>query len=231
MQATISAPLLHRVKSWQLIGLGLTGWATLYSIALINWAACGTIIGNTQGSCFAATMALASLEARRLKKNKRECEHDALHWADTIPTFQLNQTLDQIQRKKAFTIEALHQHEAELGFGIRAVKEGRTFVFETNRWKEPTIDLLHAQTTNENRKKVLADQAIIVSTGVPDEEAKLFVKSTPLQLLVGAELQSLIETETPRHEKGATPRLETSIYSKKGAPISNSAPFGGGKRK
>ena len=70
MQATISAPLLHRVKSWQLIGLGLTGWATLYSIALINWAACGTIIGNTQGSCFAATMSLASLEARRLKKNK-----------------------------------------------------------------------------------------------------------------------------------------------------------------
>jgi len=203
MRATISAPLLHRVKSWQLIGLGVTGWATLYSIAIINWAASSALVGNTQGGCFAATMSLASLEARRLNKNKSERENHALHWADNIPTFQLNQTLDRIQQKKGFTSEGLQRHETDMGFGVRAVKDGRTFVFETSRWKEPTIDLLHAQTTDENRKKAMADRAVIVSTGVPDEDTKLFVKSNPIQLLVGEELQSLIEAETPRPVKKA----------------------------
>ena len=198
MRARISAPLLLRVKSWQLLGLGVTGWVTLYSIAIINWAASGAMVGNTQGGCFAATMTLASLEARRLNKNKSQHENHALHWADNISIFQLNQTIDQIQQRKGFTPEGLHPRETEMGFGVRMVKGGRTFVFETSRWKEPTIDLLHAQTTNENRKKAKADQAIIVSTGVPDEDARLFVKSTPIQLLVGDDLQSLIEAETPK---------------------------------
>ncbi|MDD5140248.1 MAG: hypothetical protein PHY43_08330 [Verrucomicrobiales bacterium] len=211
MRATISAPLLYRVKTWQLIGLGFTGWVTLYSIALINWAACGRFIANTQGGCFAATMALAGLEARRLKKYKIKCEHDALHWADNIPTFQLNQTLEQIQQKNGFSTEVLHAQEAELGFGLRAVKDGRTFVFETSRWKEPTIDLLHAQATDENRKRAMADRAVIVSTGVPDEDTKLFVKSTPLHLLVGEELQSLIEAEISMPEESLTPDPESSV--------------------
>jgi hypothetical protein len=201
MQAKISAPLLYRVKSWQLVGLGFTGWVTLYSIAIINWAACGTAASNAQGGCFATTMALAGLEARRLNKNKNEREHDALHWADNIPTFQINQTLDRIQQKKGFTTEALHAHEKEMGFGLRAVKDGRTFVFETSRWKEPVLDLLHAKTTDANRKKAMADRAVIVSTGIPDEETKLFVKSNALQLLVGEELQNLIEAETLSPEK------------------------------
>jgi hypothetical protein len=201
MLATISAPLLYRVKSWQLIGLGVTGWVTLYSIAVINWSTCSAIVGNAQGGCFATTMVLAGLEARRLKKNKDESEHNALHWADSIPTFQLNQILERIQQKNGFTVEALNQHETETGFGVRTVKEGRTFVFETSRWKEPIIDLLHAQTTDENRKMAKADRAVIVSTGVPDEDTKLFVKSTSLEFLVGEELQNLIEAEIPKPEK------------------------------
>jgi hypothetical protein len=200
MQATTSAPLLHRLKSWQLIGLGFTGWVTLYSIALINWAACSAMVSNAQGGCFAVTMTLASLEARRLNKNKRAREDHALHWADNISTFQLNQTLSQIQQKNGFTPELLHPHEKKMGFSLRAVKGGRTFLFETGRWKEPTIDLLHAQTTEANRKQALADRAVIVSTGIPDEETKLFVKSNPLQLLVGEELQNLVAAETPRPE-------------------------------
>ena len=211
MRATISAPFLYRVKPWQLIGLGFTGWVTLYSIALINWASCGTLAGNAQGGCFATTMALAGLEARRLKKNRTEGEHDALHWADNIPTFQLNQTLDRIQRKNGFMSEPLHVQELEMGFGVRTVKEGRTFVFETSRWREPVIDLHHAKTTNENRKMARADMAVIVSTGVPDEDTKLFVKSTPIQLLVGDELQSLVEAEIPKPETSATSGEENPV--------------------
>lgn len=205
MRASISAPLLYRLKFWQLIGLGVTGWVTLYSIAVINWAGCSAIVGNAQGGCFATTMALAGLEARRLKKNKGECEHDALHWADNIPTFQLNQTLERIQQQKGFTVEAIQHHEMDTGFGVRTVKEGRTFVFETSRWREPTIDLRHAQTTDENRKMAKADRAVIVSTGVPDEDTKIFVKSTALDLLIGEELQTLIEGEITKPEKNAAP--------------------------
>ncbi|MEI6193303.1 MAG: hypothetical protein WCS42_03125 [Verrucomicrobiota bacterium] len=203
MRNTPSAPLLHRLKSWQLIGLGFTGWVTLYSIGLINWSACSALISNTQGGCFAATMTLASLEARRLNKSKDARDNHALHWADSIPTFQLNQTLTQIQQQNGFTPEPLQAHEQEMGFGLRVVKGGRTFLFETSRWKEPVIDLLHAQTTDANRKQAMADRAVIVSTGIPDEATRLFVKSTPLQLLFGEELQSLIEAEIPVPEKKA----------------------------
>ena len=202
-QATTSALFLSRIKSWQLIGLGVTGWVTLYSIALINWSASSGTIGNAQGGCFAATMTLASLEARRLNKNKSQPRQNSLLWADYIPTFELNQTLDQIQRQKGFTTEVLQKHEQEMGFGVRAVKGGRTYVFETSRWKELTIDLLHAKTTDENRKKVMADRAIIVSIGVPDEDAALFVKANPLQLLAGEDLRSLLAGEPPQPQKPA----------------------------
>jgi hypothetical protein len=195
MQALMSAPLLYRVKTWQFIGLGLTGWVTLYSIALINWSSCSAIIGNAQGGCFATTLALAGLEARRLNKRKMRREHDALHWADDVSTFELVQALDQIQQRKGFTTEALHCQETQMGFGLRAVKDGRTIVFETSRWKESTINLLHVQTANENRRQAMADRAVIVGIGVPDEDTKRFVKSAPIQLLVGEDLQNLIESE------------------------------------
>jgi len=204
MTATLSAPLLYRVKSWQLIGLGFAGWITLYSIAIINWASCGRLAMNAQGGCFATTMALACLEARRLKRNQVESTGSSVQWADNIPTFQLNQILAQIQKKDGYISEPLGVHETEMGFGVRTVKEGRTFVFETSRWKEPTIDLLHAMATNDNRKMVKADLAVIVSTGVPDENTRIFVKSCPLQLLIGEELQSLIEAEIPKPEKSTT---------------------------
>lgn len=210
MSAITSAPFLYRVKAWQLVGLGITGWVTLYSIAVINWATWSKIIGNTQGGCFATTMVLAGLEARRLKRGKSTGEQGALHWADNIPTYQLNLTLGQIQRNHGFTTEVLHIHEMEMGFGVRAVKDGRTFLFETGRWKEPTVDLIHAQATDENRKSAKADMAVIVSTGVPDEETKLFVQSNPLQLLVAEELQSLIEAEIPKTEPNALSDAEAS---------------------
>jgi hypothetical protein len=197
MLSIASAPLLFRVKSWQLIGLGLAGWATIYSIALINWAACGRAIANAQGGCFAVTMTLASLEARRLSRNKNEHEHVALHWADNIPTEELNQRLEIVQMLKGFTPEKLHKNEITMGFGLRAVKEGRTFVFETSRWKEPTIDLAHAQATNVNRKMASADRAVIVSIGAPDEDTRRFIKSAPIQVLAGEELKNLVGGESP----------------------------------
>lgn len=211
MHAITSAPLLCRVKPWQLIGLGLTGWVTLYSITLINWAACSAFVTNTQGGLFAATMTLASFEARRAKRNKDESENDALHWADAIPTFQLNQTLERIQQKNGFKAEPLYLHETEMGFGVRVVKEGRTFLFETSRWKEPTVDLLHAKTTDENRRIAKADRAVIVSTGIPDADTKLFVKSNSLELLAGKDLQSLIEAEIPKREENPTPEIEKPV--------------------
>ena len=215
MRATPSAPFLCRIKSWQLVGLGITGWVTLYSITLIHWAACTTFVGNIQGGCFAATMTLASLETRRLYKNKSRRDQDALHhslhWADNISTFELNQTLGRVQQKKGFTTEALHQLEKEMGFGLRAVKDGRTILFETGRWKEPTIDLVHAQTTDENRKMAMADRAVIISIGVPDEETKYFIKSASVQLLAGEELLNLIESEIPKPEKETMPGQENSV--------------------
>lgn len=211
MHPTASTPLLCRVKAWQLLCLGFTGWLTLYSIAIINWASCGPLAGNAQGGCFATTMALAGLESRRLKRSRVDGDHAALHWADNIPTFQLNHALDQIQQRKGFLSEPLHVQELEMGFGVRIVKEGRTFVFETSRWKEPLIDLHHAQRTNENRKMAKADLAVIVSLGVPNEETRQFVKSVPLQLLVGTELQNLIEPEIPRPEQNQEPGGEKAI--------------------
>src|ERR1035438_4416181 len=62
MEVRNSAPLLSQVKSWQLVGLGITGWVTLYSAAIITWGTSSTIVGNTQGGFFAITMCLASLE-------------------------------------------------------------------------------------------------------------------------------------------------------------------------
>ena len=84
-----------------------------------------------------------------------------------------------------------------MGFGLRAIKAGRTLIYETGRWKEPVIDLLHAQTTEENRKKTFADLAIIVGVGTPDEDTRMFVNAHPLKLLVGKELKDICADERP----------------------------------
>lgn len=201
MDTTSSAPLLSRVKSWQLVGLGISGWITLYSVAVMTWGASSMVVGNAQGGCFAVTMTLAGLEVKRLKK-KSPVPLDPLQWTSDISTEQLNQILTRIIRKQDFRVEMPHEIEAQMGFGVRAVNAGRTLVFETGRWKEAVIDLLHVENTEKNRKKILADLAVIIGAGTPDEAAQNFVKNHQLQLLAGEELKSIIEAEkTPGNKK------------------------------
>jgi hypothetical protein len=193
MQARSSAPLLSRVKSWQLVGLGVSGWVTLYSAAIIGTSS--TIVGNTQGGFFAVTMTLAGFEAKRFKK-VRSTPADPLQWTSSITTEQLNRTITQLVKEQEFRVEATHPIEATMGFGVRAVSVGRTWVFETGRWKEAVINLPHAQATDENRKKVLADFAVIVGAGTPDEETRIFVRTHPVQIFAGHELKNLFPAET-----------------------------------
>lgn len=200
METSASAPLLSRVKSWQLVGLGISGWCTLYSIALLTCGTGSALIGNAQGGCFAITMTLAGCEARRYR-NKSSTPTNPLQWATSVPTEHLNQSITQFMRKQAFRIERCQTSEAEMGFGVRAVKTGRTMVFETGRWREPVIDLRHAKTTEENRKTVRADLAFIVGLGAPDEDTQMFVKTHPVQLLLSDEIRGILDTETPVAEK------------------------------
>lgn len=208
MKTMSSAPLLSRVKSWELVGLGISGWIAIYSAAVISWGASSFIIGNAQGGCFAATMTLAGLEVRRYKKGSLVAP-DPLKWADGITIRQLNQSISQSLMFKRFRVEAPHPTEAEMGFGLRAIIAGRTVVFETDRWKEPVIDLLHARTTDENRKAARADIAVLVGAGTPDEDTEIFVKTHPIKLMVGQELKNLLASEI---EMRAT---ETALATKK----------------
>jgi hypothetical protein len=197
MEASVSPrPLLSRVKSWQLVGLGISGWVTLYSVAILSWGASSNLIGNAQGGCFATTMTLAGLEANRCKR-RDSTPADPLQWVEGISTEQLNHHLTWVMQQQKYKIEASHGLETEMGFGLRAVKAGRTVVFETGSWKEPVIDLPHAQTTEGNRKRVRADLAVLVGAGTPDEAVQTFVKAHPLQLLVGQELKNLIAANRP----------------------------------
>ena len=203
MSSSVSAPLLSRIKSWQLVGLGISGWVTLYSVAILTWGASSTIIGNAQGGCFATTMTLAGLEVSRFRKGG-SLSIDPLHWVQGIPTEQLNLTLSRAIQKQEYQIEATNALEIELGFGVRAVKSGRTVVFETANWKDPVIDLPHAQTTEGNRQKVRADIAFLVVAGKPDEGPRNFVKQHPLQLLTGEQLKNLVAADLPPASKPET---------------------------
>jgi hypothetical protein len=191
MDASISAPLHRQIKSWQLVCLGISGWVTLYSAAIISWGASSFVIGNAQGGSFAAVMALAGSEVKRRQKGSS----DLLQWAGDISTEQLNLALTKTIQKNNLLLEAVHPVDAEMGFGLRAVKAGRTFLFETGRWKEPVIDLLHAKTTEENRNKSNADFAVIVGAGTPDEDTKIFASTHPVKLLVGKDLKDIFTDE------------------------------------
>jgi hypothetical protein len=191
MKKRITASFLSRIKSWQLIGLGISGWVTLYSVAIMTWGTSSFIVGNSQGGCFAFTMTLASLEARRLKQDSFT-PIDPLQWTNGITTQQINQTLAIFMQRQEFLIEPTKSAETEMGFGVRAINSGRTLVFETGRWNEPFIDLPHVQTTEENRKSVHADLAIIVSAGVPQEAVYPFVNAHPVQLFIDKEFKKLV---------------------------------------
>jgi len=194
MDASVSAPLLTRVKSWQLVGLGLTGWCTLYSIALLTCGPVSFIVGNAQGGCFAASMTLAGLEVRRYKKAVAA----VVDPFTGVTVEMLNQAIALMARKQAFRIEPMHPTHAQLGFGVRAVTTGRTLVFETSRWREPVIDLAHVQDTEENRKKASANLAVIVSAGAPDENAMAFVVTHPIQFLAGKELEGMLGADASK---------------------------------
>ena len=193
MDTKVKAPFLSRVKSWQLVGLGLSGWFTLYSVAILTWGASSAFIGNAQGGCFAITMTLAGVEAKRYRKGGAPA--GAMDWITGVPTEHLNQTLAQVMQKLEFRVEPCQPNDADMGFGVRAINAGRTMVFETNRWQEPVIDLHHAQTTEENRKKARADLAIIVSAGKPDDAARTFVQTRPVKFLIGKEFKTIFNDD------------------------------------
>jgi hypothetical protein len=202
-----SAPLLSRVKSWQLVALGISGWCTLYSVAVITWGASSVKIGNAQGGCFAAAMALAGFEVRRYRKGiPTPIPEDPLQWISGVSTEQLTQVIAQTMQSREFRVEPCHPIETELGFGVRAINGGRTMVFETSRWKEPVIDEFHAQTTEENRKKTSAARAIIVGAGNPDEGALTFAKTHAISFLAGKELKDMFTVAKPVEEKAGTAR-------------------------
>ena len=207
MGTSVSAPLLSRVKPWELVGLGLTGWCTLYSVAVLTWGASSLTIGNAQGGCFAATMTLAGYEARRYRKSiPAPIPEDPLQWTGGVSTEHLTQTIAQIMQAREVRLEPCHALETELGFGVRAISAGRSMVFETSRWLEPVIDEPHAQTTEENRKKVSAARAIIVCAGKPDEGALTFAKTHAVSFLAGKELKDMFTAAKPVDEKTATAR-------------------------
>ena len=194
METSVSTPLLSRVKSWQLVGLGISGWCTLYSVAVLTWGASSVVIGNAQGGCFAVAMTLAGVEARRCKKGISSPQ-DLLQWTSGVATEHINQALVQILRTQDYRVEVCKSSELQMGFGVRGVNSGRTIVFETTRWKEPVIDLQHVQATEENRKKVSADLAVIVSLGQPDEEASQFLQARPVDLFGGDRLKDVLAAE------------------------------------
>lgn len=196
MSKLASFSFLGRVKAWQLVGLGLSGWCTLYSVALLTWGARSGLIGNAQGGCFAATMALAGLETRRHRKTSAASPtEDALEWTGAVSTDQLHQVITNFLLRREWRVEPCRDFENGMGFGVRGVNTGRTVVFETSRWKEPVIDLAHVQSTEENRCKATADLAVVVGAGQPDEQALNFVAAHPLQLLAGRELKDLVEED------------------------------------
>ena len=183
------------MKSWQLVCLGISGWVALYSAAMINWSNWCTMVGNAQGGCFASVMALAGVEARRLNRSGSKAVNP-YDWCNGLTTAQINFNLAQVIHRQEFRVESPSQIESQAGFGVRAVNSGRTVVFETERWMEPVIGLEHAMSIEENRKKVLANLAVIVGVGKPDEETTLYIKSHPIKLLVGEEFKSMIESES-----------------------------------
>jgi hypothetical protein len=193
MVMRLSPPLLKRIKSWQLICLGLSGWLALYSAAMINWAHWSNWVGNAQGGCFATVMALAGVEVKRFKRS--DDSQDRLDWINGLTTAQINFNLTRLMQKQDFRVETPSAVESQAGFGVRAVNAGRTIVFETARWNEPVIGMEHAMNTEDNRRKVLANLAVIVGMGKPDEETASYVKSRPIQLLVDEEFRSMIQSE------------------------------------
>lgn len=193
MVMRISAPLLKRLKTWQLVCFGVSGWLALYSAAMINWTNWSGLVGNAQGGCFATVMTLAGVEVRRFKRRDAYDHH--LDWATGLTTAQINVNLARLMQKQEFRVETPSLIESQAGFGVRAVNTGRTVVFETARWSELIIGLEHVKDTENNRQKVLANVAVIVGIGKPDEETSCFVKSHPIQLLVDAEFRDMIQSE------------------------------------
>jgi hypothetical protein len=194
MAVPVVAPFLSRVKSWQLVGLGLTGWCTLYSAAIISWNNCSVTIGNAEGGCFATAMTLAGIEARRHRKGVAI----PLNPFTGVTAYQVNQAVLRLAREQSFRIEHVNQAELQCGFGVRAVGAGRTVVYETSRWEEPVIDLPHVQSTDDHRKQVCADVAVIVTLGQPDENAAAYVQTHAIQFLGRKQLEPFIEVKKPQ---------------------------------
>jgi hypothetical protein len=198
--ATINtAPLLSRVKSWQLVGLGLTGWCALYSAAMLTCGPGSFLVGNAQGGCFAVTMTLAGVEARRHRKNLSL--PDTLEWTGAVTTEQLNQAIASSLREQAFRVEPTRDSDVELGFGVRSVNSGRTVVFETARWKEESIDSNHVQATDENRIKAHAQYAVIVGVGAPDDAAKQLAQSRPVEFLDRGQIKEILGVDKANGKK------------------------------
>jgi hypothetical protein len=57
--------------------------------------------------------------------------------------------------------------------------------------------LQHVRGTEENRRNICADHAVIVSVGSPDDEAKAFVQNCPIEFFGGDQLKVLLAGEKP----------------------------------
>lgn len=194
MVAHLSPKLLMQTKSWQLICLGVSGWLALYGAAMTNWPAWRNLVGNSQGGCFAIVMSLAGVEVKRFKR-RQLADDENLRWASCLTTAQINAHLAQVIQSQDFRVEPPGPEEAQAGFGVLTVNAGRTVAFETDRWREPVIDIEHAVHTDENRKKIRAHLAVIVGIGEPAAAVSEFTKTHPVQLLAGNEFKRMMKVE------------------------------------
>jgi hypothetical protein len=216
MAACIYAPLLRRVKFWQLTTFGFSGWCALYSAALLNWGNWRNLVGHAQGGCFAVTMTLAGVTARRHQRDAANSA-DPFQWAATISTEQINALLARTMTKREFYVETCQPAEIQRGFGVRAINSGRKMVFETSHWQEQVVNLEHVQTAETNRLAVQAELAVIVGVGIADEAAQNFVRTHPLRLLLGHELQALVDAERTEAEQSASKSAGGQMWPKRAA--------------
>jgi len=105
---------------------------------------------------------------------------------------EFEELVAEAYRRKGFTVIENHKAGADGGVDIRLKKDGQTHLVQCKQWKARKVGVSVVREMYGVMTAESASSVVVVTSGIFTQEAKNFADDKPIDLVDGAQLESLI---------------------------------------
>ena len=139
----------------------------------------------------------------------------ALSWKE------FEELVGEAYRRKGYSVVENHAVGSDGGIDLRLSKDGNLFLVQCKRWKTEKVDVRVVREMYGLMTAERASGAIIVTSGLFTQDARIFAEDKPIDMIEGNQLMELIRSvrSSSRPQTAGTPKSTEMLCQKCGSSL------------